>query len=149
MLFKILGLFTVFAVCSTGGLYKAALLKNRTQRLLVFVKAIDDMAQRIKTQGYEADTLLSVCFENPIAYTKNGNIEFSKEFLEKEDIELLNEFFSGFGMRDIEGEYERTLLYVELLRKNCSDAESQCSKLGRLYSTLGVLVGIFVCIFLL
>ena len=146
---KLIGLLIIFATCSFGGLYKSLKLKKRAEKLFLFAKALDDMAERIKAQAAEAAVLISACFKDEAVFINRGKISFNNNFLEKEDINLLNEFFDDFGARDKDGEYERTKFYAALLQKQYEFSDIKCNKLCRLYNSLGVLSGLFICIFLM
>jgi len=149
LLFKFSGLLIIFSVCNFSGMYKSLLLRKRAEKLSYITRAVDDMAERIRSQACEVKKLISTCFENSTVYITNGKIEFNSNFLEKSDIDLLEEFFADFGMRDVNGEYERARFYKKLLQKQYEQAENKCGTLCRLYNSLGVLSGIFLCIFLL
>ncbi len=139
----------IFSACSFGGMYKSALLKRRTEKLLHITRAVDDMSERIRAQAIEAEKLVNICFEKHTVFIVDGQIKFNKNFLKKDDINLLEEFFDNFGMQDINGEYDRTKFYVNLLYKQYEQAMGESAKLCRLYNSLGILGGIFLCIFLL
>ena len=149
MLIKLTGLLIIFAACCFGGMYKSLKLKKRAEKLFLFAKALDDMAERIKAQAAEVSVLIKACFKAEEVFINGGKISFNNCFLEKEDINLLNEFFDDFGVRDKDGEYERTKFYAALLQKQYELSEVKCNKLCRLYNSLGVLSGLFICIFLM
>ena len=147
-LFKLLGLGVIFCVCACAGIYKANLLKRRCQRLSEIFKGINTLAEGIRCNGGELQELLPLCFGKETIIIQNGYPEISSEFLLPEDISLINEFFSGFGRQNTPEEYERTRLFASLLEKQCRKAEKSCNELSRLYGTLGILCGAFICIFL-
>ena len=68
---------------------------------------------------------------------------------EKADTDLLTEFFSRFGYGDKNSEYERTKLFTSLLKKQSEEANLKANSLCKLYNTIGLLVGVFLCIFFL
>ena len=96
----------------------------------------------------EISELTAQCFHKELLEIKDG-ISINQSYLTAEDITLLREFFSDSGMGDIDSEYERTLAYAQLIKLQYDTARDDCSKLCRLYKSLGALFGIFICIFLL
>ena len=146
LLFKIIGLSLLFLCCCAVGFLKAAALSKRTQRLSDFIKGITELAERIRSESTEIKRLFEICFEKSLITGKN---EPNEEYLLKEDIALLKEFFGSIGMRDSVSEYERCCLYKGLLENRRCDAEKRSRELSRLYNTLGVLGGIFVVLFFL
>lgn len=58
-------------------------------------------------------------------------------------------FFKDIGMSDSKSEYERCELYITLLEAQISEAEKNYTELGKLYKSIGLLSGIFICIFFL
>ncbi|MBR7132947.1 MAG: stage III sporulation protein AB [Clostridia bacterium] len=148
-LFKFTGLLLVFCACTCAGLYKSYLLKKRAEKLSRLYKGLNSLSERIRCKGGEIGELLPSCFENELISVKNGVPFFRDDFLASDDIALLEEFFSAFGMGSTTEEYERTKLFASLLEKQCQNAEKNCSELCRLYGTTGVLCGIFICIFFL
>ena len=149
MPFKWVGLLIIFSVCSAAGLLKSVKLAKRADKLNSIARSVSVLAEHIRGDSREIEQLIFICFSRDTAIFKNGKIEFEKQNMNEEDIALAEEFAKEFGSRDIVGEYERTKMYAGLFKKQGELAEAQCLKLGRLYSTLGVLGGVFICIFLL
>lgn len=149
LLFKIIGLFLLFLSCCAFGFLKAVALNKRVVKLSAFMKGISELAERIRSEATEIERLFEICFEKQLIKNQNGKSKPSEEYLLKEDISLLNEFFDGIGMRDGVSEYERCILYKNLLENRRGEAEKTSRDLSRLYNTLGVLGGIFVVLFFL
>lgn len=148
-LFKPAGLLLIFCACTLIGFTKSAGLRRRQKKLSELYRAMSDLRERIRTGAGELERLVQVSFHGiPISFA-NGHFTVDPAFLEPEDTALLNEFFRDIGMSDAKAECERVGLYLSLLRKNCDAAEQKCGELCRLYNTLGILCGIFLCIFLL
>ena len=149
MIFKFLGLSAVLFVCSAFGFVKALSIKKRTEQLNGIFRSITILAEHIKADGREITVLLPLCFTDNFIHINGQSIDFDKTYLEKEDICLLNEFFENLGFEDRGTEYERTTLYASLFHTKAQEAETKAQGLCRLYSSLGVLVGVFLCIFLM
>lgn len=148
-LFKISGVITVFTVCSMAGFLKSFGLKKRHKKLLAIYRSMSDLRERIRMGGGEIERLVYLCFEEDTASISEGKAIINTMYLEKADAEILEEFFRDLGMSDSDSEYERTGLYMSLILKISDEAEKKCGELCRLYSSLGILCGLFICIFFL
>lgn len=147
-LFKIMGLLSVFLSLSGVGFLKALGLRKRAFALKCYFKGFSALTECVTHSKIEAAHLLNSCFEDGKVYIKDGKIIFCEEGLQKQDSLLLKEFFDGFGLQSGEGEASRCRLYSTLLNQKCAEADEKLQKLFKLYSSLGVLSGLFVCIFL-
>ena len=148
-LFKISGVITVFTVCSMAGFLKSFGLKKRHKKLLAIYRSMSDLRERIRMGGGEIERLVYLCFEEDTASISEGKAIINAMYLKKADVEILEEFFRDLGMSDSDSEYERTGLYMSLILKISDEAEKKCGELCRLYSSLGILCGLFICIFFL
>ena len=94
-------------------------------------------------------SLLNLCFKDiKIAETEGGFIALDCD-LNEEDSALLNEFLKGLGMSDSQSEYNRAIGYSSLFENKFKEAQKDSKSLCKLYKSLGVLSGIFICIFFL
>ncbi len=148
-LFKILGVITVLSACSLAGFLKSFGLKKRHKKLLAIYRSMSDLRERIRMGGGEIERLVYLCFEEDTASISEGKAIINAMYLKKADVEILEEFFRDLGMSDSDSEYERTGLYMSLILKISDEAEKKCGELCRLYSSLGILCGLFICIFFL
>ena len=148
-LFKISGVITVFTVCSMAGFLKSFGLKKRHKKLLAIYRSMSDLRERIRMGGGEIERLVYLCFEEDTASILEGKAIINTMYLKNADVEILEEFFRDLGMSDSDSEYERTGLYMSLILKISDEAEKKCGELCRLYSSLGILCGLFICIFFL
>ena len=147
---KLLGLCLVFSVCAAAGFLKSSALRQRCERLKLFLKSLSALSGYIAAGAGEIESILPKCFEKERVFINENNaIEFDPSFLKKEDAALIREYFENFGLKDSRSEYERTKLYMDLIAENCKEAEKECEKLCRLYNTLGIFCGLFICIFFL
>ena len=89
------------------------------------------------------------------SFSPSENYGFAKEklekslFFEKSDWQLLDSFFLSFGKTSSENQIILCKKNTELLEKKEKEAEDNYGKYSRLYSTSGVLVGLFLVIVLL
>ena len=149
ILLKIAGLAVLFFSSCLLGFAEAEKLKNRVNRLSFFVRALSEYSERVRTGSEEIDRLLLRCFgDGCIRPAENGFcvLPFLKD---KEDARLAGEFFRDAGMRNARGESERAKLYGALFSGKLAEAEKDAKERCRLFRTLGVLGGCFLCIFLL
>ena len=147
LLFKIIGLICIFSSCSALGFLKSTLLKKRKEKLSSISRSVSRLAEYIRGNGGEINLLAGRCFSPKDITVKNGVLILDESFLEKEDISLIKEFLSDFGLKDSEGEYQRTKLYAELIESQRKISAEKFARLSRLYNTVGVLFGMVVCIF--
>ena len=148
-MFKIIGLLILFISSSMLGFLKSYNLKMRAEKLKGLCLSFEMLASRIKAEKTELERAVLLSFSEDTVYIKESKAVINPALLEKEDISLVEEFFESFGRRDINSEYERVLLFASLLQKQRKDAEEKKEKLSKLYNSLGVLFGIFICIFFL
>lgn len=138
LLFKITGFILVISTSAFIGFLKSGELFLRYKKLNKIQKNITDLKHRIRLHGGEINNLILLSFEEfPLDYLH----------LQKCDIEILNDFFENIGMGDTKSEYERCELYINLLKVKSDEAKSKYQELGRLYKTIGLFSGIFICIF--
>ena len=148
-MFKIIGLFILFISSCFLGFLKSYNLKMRAEKLKALCLSFEMLASRIKAEKTELERAVAVSFSKETVYIKENRAIINPDLLEKEDIALIEEFFESFGRRDINSEYNRVQLFASLLQKQRKEAEEKKEKLSRLYNSLGVLFGIFICIFFL
>ena len=140
LLFKISGFILIIFTTFSIGFLKSSELGSRYKKLESIQKGIGELKERIRMGGGEIDRLLNSSFhEYPIDYS----------CLEKGDIEILNDFFSNVGLSDTKAEYERCEVYINLLKNKIEEANAKYHETARLYKSIGLLSGIFICIFLL
>ena len=146
---KVLGLFTIFGVSSIWGFLKSSFLKKRADKLIDFLKGLDFLSERIRIGACEIEELLKISFKEDLIVYKESGFSIDADYLKNEDISLISEFLSEIGMGDINSECERIKSYKTIIELQYSTAQNDCLNLCKLYKTLGVLIGVFICIFLL
>lgn len=148
-LFKFSGLIIIFISCAAFGFFKSYCLKKRADKLASISRSVLELAARIRAEKTEIGKAIPLCFEKETVAIRKGKPFLNRTYLENQDICLLEEFFGSIGKRDIDSEYERTQLFASLIEKESLSAAQKAKNLCRLYNSLGVLFGIFVCIFFL
>lgn len=149
LLIKIIGLITVFSVCTAAGFMKSAAINKRAKKLSDFYRSICSLAERIRIGSDEILRLVEICFDRSLCGISENKIVIDESYLSPDDIRLLNELFSGLGMEDSTSEYNRINSYLRLIEIQCESANADTAQLCKLYKSLGALCGIFICIFLL
>ena len=149
LILKVLGLLTIFTVSCVLGFLKSSALNKRAGKLLDFLKGMDFLGERIKMGASEITELLKISFKEELITYEESGFFVNNDYLKTEDIEPINEFLAKLGMGDTNSEYERIKAYKAIIELQHKAAESDCLNLCKLYKTLGVLTGVFICIFLL
>ncbi len=162
---KIGGIIAIFTVCVAAGLLKSYSLSKRVRELEAFLSALSQISTEIRYFAYPTDVIISkldssaeykrlkvfgFCKTN-LAQTRDFSrawkdaITQSKPFLslDKSDIEALNSFGDTFGTTDAEGQMANCERYCELLKQRLESSREDKAKRGRMYSSLGVLSGVF------
>ncbi len=144
---KFLGLVLIFISSAAFGFYKSFSLRQKQKNLLKICKSVSLLGDLIRTSGAEKNELLEKAFGEDFLSKISNCPSLLK--LEKNSLSLLGEFLNSFGSGDAEAEYNRSKAYCELFYKEYYHLEEQNSSQCKLYSSLGVLFGIGLCIFFL
>ena len=140
LLFKIFGFLATICATYSFGFLKSNELKQRSKKLHSFKKSVITLKEKIRTNSGEIENLLIGSFnEFPPDY----------RYLEKEDTDILEDFFKDIGMSDTTTEYKRCELYISLLSQKAEDADRNFQELSKLYRSIGLFSGIFIFIILL
>lgn len=140
LLFKVTGFLLIIFTTSAIGFIKSEELNLRYKKLCSVEQGIHSLKERIRLQGGEIDRLIHLSFQDyPINYS----------YLEKDDCEIIKDFFKNIGMSDTEAEYKRCELYINMIKGKADEALKKHRELSRLYKSMGVMSGIFICIFLI
>lgn len=139
-LFKFCGFLLIVFTTYSFGFMKSNALNMRKKKLINLKNAITDLKQRIRLSHSEIDKLIAISFKDIADVYSN---------LEKNDHEIIENFFKDIGMSDTKSELERCELCISLLNTQIAEAEKNCIELGKLYKNIGLLSGIFICILFL
>ena len=149
LLFKTVGLLLIFSASVLWGFMKSEALKGEKRHIYMVTRSVETLGEYIRLGKGEACLLVNECFSKDYVDTADGVVTVKDSFLKTETVKILKDFFKDFGMQDSAAEYKRVCLYSEMLKKQYAEAEGKCREMCRLYSTLGVLCGVFLVIFLL
>jgi stage III sporulation protein AB len=158
----------VFIVCTAAGLYKSAVLSKRVRQLEAFVGAInlisteiryfaspvEDIMQKVNAlEEYAQLLVFGICKKNLLKLRDFPKAwEFSlieakpKLALNAGDFETLLWFGKLLGTTDLEGQTANCERYGKLLEQRLIHAKDDMLKRGKMYSSLGVLAGVFIIV---
>ena len=148
LIFKVSGLLIILTVFSAAGFLKAAALKKRVQKLNSLCISAAKFGELARAGLGEVSDIIPRSFDEEIIHITGGKPALDSSYLKKEDVEIINAFLSDMGMSDREAEYRRTGTYTVLFEKQLNCAQKESDQLYKLYCSLGILLGLSVCIFL-
>ena len=171
MLFRIIGLITVFAACAGAGLLASLRLGRRVSQLESFLSAVAFMATEIRYNALPVETLFArleaqaeygalrvfgLCRERlkrgeGMARAWDEALEEARPALAltEEDIAALRRFGRSLGATDVEGQLSNCDATTALLRTRWMAARDERQKRGNLYASVGVLGGVFFVLLLI
>ena len=146
---KSLGLVTVLASSTLLGVLKAEKLKKRTAELNSICVSLSKLGGLIRVDAGEKNELIKASFPKTLISFCGGGIKVGGVALKNSDKELLSDFITNIGMSDKESEYNRIKVFSELFKSLQQESEKIAAEQSKLYSSLGFLAGLCICIFLL
>ncbi len=168
MIFKLFGIIAIFGVCVTAGFMKTASLSKRVRELEAFLSALslisteiryfasptDDIIAKLDSANeYKQLRVFGICrkkLENTRDFGKAwvDALDESKSYLSLDngDYEALKWFGSLFGTTDTDGQLANCERYCGLLQQRITSAREDKSKRGKMYTSLGVLAGVFFAV---
>lgn len=166
---KILGLFAIFFVCTAAGLLKSYSLKKRVNELETFSSSFRDISIEIRYFATPTDVIISKLNEIKaykslrVFATCKESLEQTRNFsqswndavdkalpylsLDKEDAGIIKRFGDSFGTTDVEGQIANCEQYSLMLDDRLQIARDDKKKRGKMFSSLGILAGVFLTIF--
>ena len=142
---RIAGILMLFSSFSLIGFLFSARLHLRERKLSEAIRYIERIDEEMRGIGDELPRILSR-IEGEI-YIKNGSWH-GTEGLKKQDLKVLSSFLSLLGKTDICGQKKNAATHISLLSDSLAEAKKEKFERSRLYVSLGVLGGAFVCILL-
>lgn len=144
----ILCVIIIISSASIGFYYSDSLIKRKII-LESFVVELKNCSTIIR---YNSSSLSKVFENNFMNYVFNEHRSFSdqwcemlklyKNVLKSEDIRILTDFSKNLGTLDLCGEVTNIELYIEMLKSQIKDAESEINVKSKLYKTLGMSFGL-------
>ena len=163
---KWITLFGILSISSYIGILKSKTYENRVIELNRFQNALVMFRSKIE---FTHEPLKNI-FEDisNIIYSNNENIFFntiqkdssiyeswsksideSKNDLLQEDKEIIRMMGKLLGKTDIKGQVNEIVLTQNLIEKQIEKAEKEKNKNMKLYKTMGVILGLGICIILI
>ncbi len=139
ILLKALGLIFIMMVCTAFGFLKALALKSRVDSLQQIKNGLLKLKEQLRLHKGNKQQLLKNCF--PVFQNLLG--------LSRSDKTLWDDFITDFGKGDTKQEFERCNAFIALYDNALLQAKTECEKQQKLYKALGILSGLFICIFFL
>ena len=144
-MYKIVG--SIFIVLSSYMIFNRTILENYyTYKLLkmnvtivqkiLFEKNVNMVYEEIFSKlKFDWKNYISVCRKN--------------NYIKKEEIDFVNDFFSNLGKRDTESEEKYIQYYLEKLITKQDIYYKQYCKDNKIYGMCGISLGLFIIIFLI
>ena len=166
IILKFVDLACILLICSYLGSYKAKCFEKRVYELNKFQNALIMFKSKIEFT-YEP---LKIIFEDisKIIYENNQNIFFyvlkndknitlswneaisnTKSDFNDEDKEIIKMLGKMLGKTDIKGQVNEIDLCISLIKMQLKKAESEKEKNYKLYKTMGIVLGLGICIVLI
>ena len=156
----------IFFVCAAAGMLKSAGLSRRVRQLEGFIGALGLISTEIRYFASPVDALMrkvsslpeyrelavfGICAEKlrgerdfRCAWEESLKETRPRLALDDGDMETLLWFGRVLGTTDIEGQTASCERYGDLLRQRLTLARQDKAKRGKMYSSLGLLAGVFL-----
>lgn len=161
---KYIGVLILICAFSMGGFYLSSLKKRRIKQLREIIRVLNDISVMLRFSKKPIKQMFSDIYKNGydslsfILDVANSNGEVYNSFVffaEKanlcisyEEKQLLYDFVKALGTTDSEGQTELVMLYKQMFSQRLENVLPECERQCRLSNSLGVLLGIFICIIL-
>ena len=166
IILKFLNLIGILLICIYLGNYKAKGYENRVTELNRFQNALIMFKSKIE---FTFEPIKSI-FEDisKIVYENKENIFFNsikdiknlskswnnstieiKNGLNNEDKEIIKMFGKMLGKTDVKGQVNEIDLCISLIERQLKKAETEKEKNTKLYKTMGIILGLGICIILI
>lgn len=166
LILKYLILIIILISSSYMGLLKSKIFEDRVKELnkfqnalLMFKSKIEFTYEPIKNIFEEISKTLykdennifleAINIEKNITETWNNAVDNYKCNFNNEDKEIIKMFGKLLGKTDINGQVNEIELTMKLIEKQIEKAEEEKSRNSKLYKTMGVVLGMGICIILI
>jgi stage III sporulation protein AB len=122
--------------------FKGATVREIIDTAVADSRLADLIFLDIVSKAYTEDKSFSDCWENAAA-------DFRQNGLTPSDIKLIENIGKNLGTTDIEGQLASLSLYQSEAEAAFIAAEAETAKKAKLYTSLGVLAGAFLVVFLI
>ena len=140
-------LITIFA-CLQFGVYKSYNSKKKRDVLQKINLALETLSIEIRLKRGELNSLFIRLFcDEHIGFSDNRFV-ISQRYIEKEQLEKLNELAMTLGKSDAEGECEIIAIYRSVFSDFLSEAEKKYASDRKLWNTLSLGAGLTIVLLL-
>lgn len=149
LVFKLVGVFLIFLVCSVWGVLKGLSVKMRYKKLLLFCGGLDTLYECINGGETELDKAIKKSFVKcGFINFKSGGFICCDNDLTLEDTTLINDFFAALGHSAKKAECDRIKAFTANVKGRLKEAETETAQKCKIYQTFGVCVGLLLGILL-
>lgn len=148
-------MITVLIISTGTGLYLSSKLDKRVKALEEIIFKTDEIQTIIRCQSAEPEEILALVSAGSVlqgcSYI-NGNVNISDDelyMLDKRDTAIIRELLNGLGKTDTDGQISMLEMNKKLLQNRLEQAREEYSKKGRMYRSVGVLVGVGAAVMLI
>lgn len=171
MILKFAGFLIVFCACATAGLLKAGSLQKRVHELEAFLSVLALIANEIRYYAAPTAEILEKLDSSPefhglrlfgdcltrLRETRDISTAWTAALkaaapglaLDEGDLEALAWFGAVLGSTDAQGQLANCERYTALLAQRLESARQDQARRGRMYTSLGMLTGVFFCVLFL
>ena len=166
IIFKYFILGVIITISSYLGILKSKTYENRVKELnkfqnalLMFKSKIEFTYEPIKSIFEEISKIIYRNEENIFLFSSserkdvtsmwNDYIDISTNDFNNEDKEIIKMFGKLLGKTDIVGQVNEIELTMKLIEKQIEKAEDEKNRNSKLYKTMGVILGMGICIILI
>ena len=165
---KFVDIIFILVICSYLGVYKSKKFENRVielnkfQNALVMFKGkveftyepLKNIFEEISRIIYDdSDNIFKNVFNKSnsksISELWNEEIKSINNSLNNEDREIIKMLGKMMGKTDVKGQISEIDLTMSLIERQIQKAEKEKAKNSKLYKTMGVVLGLGICIILL
>lgn len=141
----------LFSGCTALGFYFSRLLTKRRKTLHRVCMAFNETAHLVEMGKERSQIIEKVFCQANLRVTENEDytVTVDSDSLKKEDVSLLNEFFSRFGTSDVLSQISLCETYKNLFNNLFESAREEEKTKGQVYKTCGVLTAVALVIFVM
>lgn len=164
-LIKSINMIFIIITCSYIGIIKAKKYETRVvelnkfqNALIMFKTKIEFTYEPIKNIFEEISKIIYLENKNIFKLTIESEEEINQAWknsadifygvFTKEDVDVIKMFGKLLGKTDVEGQVSEILLTQKLIEKQIEKAEYEKLKNSKLYKSMGVILGLGICIIL-
>lgn len=148
MIVKLIGAASVIIAGTYIGFDRSAALEKRLSALKNIIRMFDETEILMNYGAFTTGEILerlsaNECFEKIIK--NEGTVT---RCLAEDENKLVSDYFSQLGTTDLQGQISALKMYKTAFAERFSDLKAVKDEKCRLYRTMGILAGLFVCVIL-